>query len=220
MRTRRTPRQRRLLNGLTQLFQRSHEGAFEHWAPQAHGPAAHATYAHTRPTRPQWPNCQLVGGYAHPEAMIASYASWAVLSAHRRAGPATSACLDVRSKLLYTQASRGTSMASETRAGDACKARQGALGRAEPHLAAFHQPLLEQQVTLCRLAAGAARRSAAAACTEWCLRTTRPAAPEGRASSSPGRAPKERPPDRAGHRREAREAMPSVPNANAFPKKR
>ena len=49
MRTRRTPCQRRLLNGLTQLFQRSHEGAFEHWPPQAHGPAAHATYAHTQP---------------------------------------------------------------------------------------------------------------------------------------------------------------------------
>ena len=30
--------------------------------------------------------------YAHPEAMIASYASWVVLSAHKRAGPATSAC--------------------------------------------------------------------------------------------------------------------------------
>ena len=83
-----------------------------------------------------------------------------------------------------------------------------------------HQPLLEQQVTLRRLAAGAARRSAAAACTEWCLRTTRPAAPEGRASSSPGRAPKERPPDRAGRRREARERMRSVPKACKFPKKR
>ena len=109
---------------------------------------------------------------------------------------------------MHTQASRGTSMASETRAGDACKARQGALGRAEPHLAAFHQPLLEQQVTLCRLAAGAARRSAAAACIEWCLRTTRPAAPEGRGSSSTGRMPKERPPDRSGRGRERRDALP------------
>ena len=104
---------------------------------------------------------------------------------------------------VHTQASRGTSMASETRAGDACKARQGALGRADPHLAAFHQPLLEQQVTLCRLAAGAARHSAAAACIEWCLRTTRPAAPEGRGSSSTGRMPKERPPDRPTGRRQA-----------------
>ena len=109
---------------------------------------------------------------------------------------------------VHTQASRGTSMASETRAGDACKARQGALGRADPHLAAFHQPLLEQQVTLCRLAAGAARRSAAAACIEWCLRTTRPAAPEGRGSSSTGRMPKERPPDRPTGRRQAAEALP------------
>ena len=83
-----------------------------------------------------------------------------------------------------------------------------------------HQPLLEQQVTLRRLSAGAVRRSAAAACTEWCLRTTRPAAPEGRASSSPGRAPKERPPDRAGRRREACERMRSVPKACKFPKKR
>ena len=49
-----------------------------------------------------------------------------------------------------------------------------------------HQPLLEQQVTLCRLAAAGARRSAAAACIEWCLHTTRPAAPEGRGRSSPG----------------------------------
>ena len=57
-----------------------------------------------------------------------------------------------------------------------------------------HQLLLEQQVTLCRLATGAARRSAAAACIEWCLQTTRPAAPEGRDSSSTGRMPKERPP--------------------------
>lgn len=114
---------------------------------------------------------------------------------------------------VHTQASRGTSMASETRAGDACKARQGALGRAEPHLAAFHQPLLEQQVTLCRLAAGAARRSAAAACIEWCLRTTRPAAPEGRGSSSTGRMPKERPPDRSGRGRERRDALPATAKA-------
>ena len=40
-------------------------------------------------------------------------------------------------QLRYTQASGGTSMARQTRAGDACKAREGALGRAEPHLAAF-----------------------------------------------------------------------------------
>ena len=38
---------------------------------------------------------------------------------------------------VHAQASGGTSMASEGRTGDACKARQGALGRAEPHLAAF-----------------------------------------------------------------------------------
>ena len=68
-----------------------------------------------------------------------------------------------------------------------------------------HQQLLEQQVTLRRLAAAAVRRSAAAACTEWCLRTTRPAAPEGRGSSSTGRMPKERPPDRSGRGRERRE---------------
>ena len=67
-----------------------------------------------------------------------------------------------------------------------------------------HQPLIEQQVTLCRLAAGAARRSAAAACIEWCLHTTRPAAPEGRGSSSPGRMQKERPLGRSGRSRERR----------------
>ena len=72
-----------------------------------------------------------------------------------------------------------------------------------------HQPLLEQQVTLCRLAAGAARRSAAAACIEWCLRTTRPAAPEGRGRSSPGRMPKERPPGRLGRGRERTASMSS-----------
>ena len=70
-----------------------------------------------------------------------------------------------------------------------------------------HQPLLEQQVTLCRLAAGAARRSAAAACIEWCLQTTRPAAPEGRGSSSTGRMPKERPPGRTGRGRERAASM-------------
>ena len=64
------------------------------------------------------------------------------------------------------------------------------------------QPLIDQKVTLCRLAAAGARRSAAAACIEWCLHTTRPAAPEGRGSSSPGRMPKERPPGRSGRGRE------------------
>ena len=54
----------------------------------------------------------------------------------------------------------------------------------------------------------AARRSADAACIEWCLQTTRPAAPEGRSSSIPGRAPKERPPDRSGRGRERRGACP------------
>ena len=67
-----------------------------------------------------------------------------------------------------------------------------------------HQPLIEQQVTLCRLAAGAARRSAAAACIEWCLHTTRPAAPEGRGSSTTGRMRKERPLGRSGRSRERR----------------
>ena len=67
-----------------------------------------------------------------------------------------------------------------------------------------HQPLIEQQVTLCRLAAAAARRSAAAACIEWCLQTTQPAASEGRGSSDPGRMPKERPPRRSGRGRERR----------------
>ena len=71
------------------------------------------------------------------------------------------------------------------------------------------QPLLEQQVTLCRLAAAAARRSAAAACIEWCLQTTRPAAPEGRGSSSTGRMPKERPLGRSGRGRERRGEMSS-----------
>ena len=83
-----------------------------------------------------------------------------------------------------------------------------------------HQPLLEQQVTLCRLAAGAARRSAAAACIEWCLRTTRPAAPEGRGSSSTGRMPKERPPDRPTGRRQAAEALPSAWQAERTPVRR
>ena len=64
------------------------------------------------------------------------------------------------------------------------------------------QPLIDQKVTLCRLAAAGARCSAAAACIEWCLHTTRPAAPEGRGSSSPGRMPKERPPGRSGRGRE------------------
>ena len=68
-----------------------------------------------------------------------------------------------------------------------------------------HQPLLEQKVKLCRLAAAAARRSAAAACIEWCLQTTRPAAPEGRGSSGAGRMPKERLPDRTDRGRERRE---------------
>ena len=66
------------------------------------------------------------------------------------------------------------------------------------------QPLLDQKVTLCRLAAAAARRSAAAACIEWCLHTTRPAAPEGRGSSSTGRMQKERPLGRSGRSRERR----------------
>ena len=56
----------------------------------------------------------------------------------------------------------------------------------EPARPVVQQPLLDQKVTLCRLAATAARRSAAAACIEWCLHTTRPAAPEGRGRSSPG----------------------------------
>ena len=80
-----------------------------------------------------------------------------------------------------------------------------------------HQPLLEHQVTLRRLAAGAVRRSAAAACTEWCLRTTRPAAPEGRGSSSTGRMPKERPPDRPTGRRQAAEALPRRGRQSALP---
>ena len=67
-----------------------------------------------------------------------------------------------------------------------------------------HQPLLEQQVTLCRLAAAAARRLADAACIEWCLHPTRPAAPEGRGSSGPGRMRKERPLGRSGRSRERR----------------
>ena len=71
------------------------------------------------------------------------------------------------------------------------------------------QPLLDQKVTLCRLAAAGARRSAAAACIEWCLHTTRPAAPEGRGSSSPGRMPKERPPGRSGRGRERAASMSS-----------
>ena len=92
LRTRRTPRQRRLLNGLTQLFRRSHEGAFEHWPPQAHGPAAHATYAHTRPTRPQWPNCPLVGRQARPDPCVPSYGSRGAPSAQSRADCATDTC--------------------------------------------------------------------------------------------------------------------------------
>ena len=71
------------------------------------------------------------------------------------------------------------------------------------------QPLIDQKVTLCRLAAAGARRSAAAACIEWCLHTTRPAAPEGRGSSSPGRMPKERPPGRSGRGRERAARMSS-----------
>ena len=83
-----------------------------------------------------------------------------------------------------------------------------------------HQPLIEQQVTLCRLAAGAARRSAAAACIEWCLQTTRPAAPEGRGSSSTGRMPKERPPGRPGRGRERAASMSSSTQTKTKRKKR
>ena len=170
----------------------------------------------------QWSSCPLVGRQARPDPCVPSYGSRGAPSAQSRADCATDTCSECgRSCCTHTQASRGTSMASETRAGDACKARQGALGRAEPHLAAFHQPLLEQQVTLCRLAAGAARRSAAAACIEWCLRTrTRPAAPEGRGSSSTGRMPKERPPDRPTGRRQAAEALPSAWQAERTPVRR
>ena len=83
-----------------------------------------------------------------------------------------------------------------------------------------HQPLIEQQVTLCRLAAAAARRSAAAACIEWCLQTTRPAAPEGRGSSSPGRMPKERPQGRSGRGRERAASMSSSTQTKTKRKKR
>ena len=82
------------------------------------------------------------------------------------------------------------------------------------------QPLLDQKVTLCRLAAAAARRSAAAACIEWCLHTTRPAAPEGRGSSSPGRMPKERPPGRSGRGRERAARMSSCMKTKTNQKKR
>ena len=82
-----------------------------------------------------------------------------------------------------------------------------------------HQPLIEQQVTLCRLAAGAARRSAAAACIEWCLQTTRPAAPEGRGSSGAGRTPKERLPDRSGRGRERREHESALRRLVSLPRR-
>jgi len=65
----------------------------------------------------------------------------------------------------------------------------------------------DQQVDLCRLAAAAARSSADAAGIEWCVETTQRAAPEGCGSSSPGRAPKERPLDRSGRGRERRREM-------------
>ena len=77
-----------------------------------------------------------------------------------------------------------------------------------------HQLLLEQQVTLCRLATGAARRSAAAACIEWCLQITRPAAPQGRGSSSTGRMPKERPPGSGRGRQRAASMSPDLSDAH------
>ena len=83
-----------------------------------------------------------------------------------------------------------------------------------------HQPLLEQKVKLCRLAAAAARCSAAAAGIEWCLHTTRPAAPEGRVSSSTGRMQKERPPGRSGRGRERAASMSSSTETKTPPLKR
>ena len=90
-------------------------------------------------------------------------------------------------------------------------------GRARP---VVQQPLLDQQVDLRRLAAAAAGSLADAASIEWCVKTTRPAAPEGWGSSSPGREPKQRPPGRAGRGRERRERMSSWTETKTTPKKR
>ena len=90
-------------------------------------------------------------------------------------------------------------------------------GRARP---VVQQPLLDQQVDLRRLAAAAAGSLADAASIEWCVKTTRPAAPEGWGSSSPGREPKQRPPGRAGRGRERRERMSSWTETKTPPRKR
>ena len=90
-------------------------------------------------------------------------------------------------------------------------------GRARP---VVQQPLLDQQVDLRRLAAAAAGSLADAASIEWCVKTTRPAAPEGWGSSSPGREPKQRPPGRAGRGRGRRERMSPWTKTFDTPKKR